>query len=423
MQISEGRWTIWRVGLLVALCIGSVIVRWAGLLTWLTVGAVLLRGEFWPQLNKRWALAFTTGALTLLTFFIIRTALTVPPDVQKKIREFGGMSEGTEQPIVATADPTVAAKPPIFNPTDAGIKGLIGRAKNWGNWFSYLLWQPFRLGASNAAVGVVALLVGWAVLVPLLVMLGVSFIRREWIWLALLIYSFALAMNWPHPNARYLVPIAPLLILGVFKGMDVIKQHYRSARVTMTSNVLLGYFVATLVLCNGALYACDACVARSNDFYNSYEAGLNRDLIYAAHWFNKHPPLDGQIAVCERYINLGRARISRLGLRSTTMLTGKAIVSVPFRYLKRGDPRNSTAFLAWCRSPEIGVKYYLYQPEVSPWRLFHFRVPWLQEAMSDAPATNTGAGWRLYEIPPEGSEAKRVSVGAAPGWPTRVPGL
>jgi hypothetical protein len=420
-QISEGHSPLWKCATLILLCVLAVTVRWAGLLTWLTVAAVLLRGEFWPRLERRWYVAFSSGLLTLITFLMIRSALTVSVEVQRKIREFGGTSESTEQVLPTKPGDITGTIYKWFNPDSRGLAGYLGRAKNFGNWFSYLLWQPFRLGRASGPVAALGLLVGWTVLTPLLTLMGRSFVTRQWIWLALMAYSFALAMNWPHPNARYLVPIAPLLVLGVFLGARAINEILCSPRVQMTTKVLLGYFVTTMVLCNGALYACDAWVARSHDFYEDYEAGLNSDLIDAAAWLNGHPPADGQIAVCERYTNLGKARISRLGLRATSMLTGKVIVSIPDNLVKSGDPRASKRFLKWAR--DNGVKYFLYQPDVSPWRLFHFRAGWLQELMSDKPAVNTGAGWRLYEIPADGDEARRIIVEPTPHWPTRIPGL
>jgi hypothetical protein len=86
-----------------------------------------------------------------------------------------------------------------------------------------------------------------------------------------------------------------------------------------------------------------------------------------------------------------------------------------------GDPHKSTIFLNWAR--DLGVKYLLYEPEVSPWRVFHFRMGWLQELLTHQPAIDTGAGWRLYRIPPIGDEAIRISLEAGEDWPTRVPGI
>jgi hypothetical protein len=365
-----------------------------------------------------------SGALTLALFVGIRFALSVPPDVQRKIRDFGGMTEGTEQPIVPTADGTLGKEYPLWTPAQGGWRGQVGRAIGWGDWLGWFLWHPLRMGRSNTLVGVVGRLIGWSVLALLIVQAINAWKIRDWVWPALVGYSLLLALNWGQPNARYLVPIAPLIILGVFLGVLSLRERMAdSRRAVLTLNVMLGYFVASIALCNGALWACDMYFARSGDFYESYEAGANSDLIYAAYWLNEHPPGDGQIAVCERYENMGTVKTSRLGLRATTMLTGKAIVSVPMKYLRSGDPRRNPNFLNWARSPDIGVKYVLYQPPVSPWRVFHFRVPWLQEAMTGEPAINNGACWRLYEIPPSGDEAVRISVRAVSNWPTRVPGL
>ena len=421
MQISEGKTSTWRGILLILLCVAAVAVRWAGLLNWLLVAAVLLSGELRPKLNDRWLRAGWTGLIVLLTFLTIRAALKVPPDVQRKIKEFGGAGEEVQTALVDKLDKNVAQIPVWLNPASGGIGGYVVRAVSWANWFSYLLWQPFRLGRSNALINAVSLLVGWTVLAPLLMLGWHAAKARQWLWPAVMLYSFMLAMNWPHPNARYLVPIAPLIILGAFKSFELIGRRIASPAGATTCNVLLGYFTASMLICNGTLYACDVWVARSTDFYASYEAGLNSDLISAGRWFIAHPPLDGQIGVCERYVNLGKPRISRLALRVTTMLTGKAIVSVPPKYQRAGDPRRNQHFLNWARS--LDVKYVLYQPEVSPWRLFHFRVPWLQEAMTGEPAIDAGAGWRLYEIPPLGDEAIRVRVEPTRNWPTHVPGI
>jgi hypothetical protein len=109
------------------------------------------------------------------------------------------------------------------------------------------------------------------------------------------------------------------------------------------------------------------------------------------------------------------------------------VVPVPDRYVKPrrvdgvqvygGDPRRNRDFLAWARS--IKVKYVLYQPDVSPWRVFHFRMGWLQKYMTGEPYEETTAGWRMYEIPPEGDAARTVVLDTAASrhWPTRVPGL
>ncbi|WP_428940942.1 hypothetical protein [Fontivita pretiosa] len=425
MRINEAgqhRSWWWRFPLLVLLCAASVWVRWAGIFTWLLVAAALYNGRLVPRWDRLMFTLLLSGAVTAATFFGLRYSLAsaIPQDKARLIKSWA--SDEPPTPIIARADATVAQAYRFFDPGGEGVGALFGRAGNWGQWFSYLLWQPLRLGWSNKFVGAVALLIGWIVLLPLLVHACWAATRAQWLWPAMLLYALALALNWPRPNARYYVPLAFLIVLGVFKGMQIIRQRFPADPVVAGCKVALGYFVASLLLCNGALWAVDLSVARSDNFYARYEAGLNRDLIQAARWLNDRAVQDGEIAVSEYYVNLGRGRISRLGLRATTMLTGKAIVSVPIRYTRQGaDPRRNSEFLKWARS--TGIKYVLYQPPVSPWRVFHFRMPWLQEAMTGEPAYDTGAGWRLYEIPPQGQEAIRVSIQYPDDWPTRVPGM
>lgn len=417
MQIREGRDSIARAILLLLLCCASVSVRWVGLGTWLLSGAILVQGGFLPLVNRHRVIAFCTGLATLLAFIGIRWALTVPPDVQRQIRNLGGAESAS---LTERVDSRVAVSYPIFNTDSRGIAGIIARAGGWGNWISYLLWQPMRMGSSGMAMGAVSLLCGTLVLIPLWIMGWKGLFQGQLLWPAMLFYSFGLALNWTGPNARYLVPIAPFIILGVFLGIRALRTRFGRPVIW---NTMLGYFVASLVICNGGLWAVDVAVARSDDYYANYEAGLNRDLIAASKWLIDNNAQDGEIAVSTRYVNLGNVRTSWVALRAPAMLTGKAIGVVDKTYVVNGDPYRSARFLSWARKKNY--KYVIYMPEVSPWRLFHFRVPWLQEAMTGEPAVDTGAGWRLYKIPPEGEgdEAKRISLTTTPNWPTRVPGM
>jgi hypothetical protein len=421
-QISEGKTTWWRGVLLVLLCGLAVVVRWAGLLSWLMVGAVLLKGEFWPRFNDRWIRAIATGIIAFGTLVTLRAALEVPPDVQKAIKEFGGTGEDSGA-VPDTTDKTLAASYPWWQQSK-GISGYFIRAATWGNWFSYLLWQPFRL--SNTLLTIMSLILGWMAIAAIAIVAWIGARSKQWMWLAILIYSLGLALNWSHPTPRYLVPIAPLIILGIFNGLAaapefISRWRFDRSKLQRICTVLFWCFVISYIACNGALYAVDVYVARSQKFYDVYEAGMDKDLIYACHWLNDHPPADGEIAVAEQYTNMGHVRPSPFGLRATAMLTGKALVSCKMRYTRTGDPRKNPYFLNWARV--LGVKYLLYQPEVSPWRVFHFRMGWLQKIMTHEEPVDTGAGWRLYRIPPKGDEAIRVSLDPYPNWPTRVPGM
>jgi hypothetical protein len=261
------------------------------------------------------------------------------------------------------------------------------------------------------------------------------------------LYAFLLAMSWPHPNARYLVPVAFLLLTSIWTGSTAIAQAWPAMATPRRPAIFL--FIFSYILCNGALYGIEVWAQRSRDFYATYEAGLNQDLISAGRWLsNHHVPTNEAIACIERYVNLSTsARTSKLGLRVTTMLTGRPIITIPKRYL-RGlppttapsgsvaaappttqpdyifdpDPAANPGFLAWARSNTI--RYYLYQPPVSPWRALHFRVAWLEERATHIPVVDTGAGWRLYKIPTTGPSALRVLPLPPVGdWPLSVPGI
>jgi hypothetical protein len=221
------------------------------------------------------------------------------------------------------------------------------------------------------------------------------------------------------------VIVATLFVALVLANL--LRKRLSERSIDRICSALLATFAVSLVLCNGALWAVDAYVARSRDFYTRYEAGLNKDLIAACKWLNEAHP-EAQVAISRRYYNMGRLKAnSELGTRIAAMLTDRSILRVPDNYVKAPgpeyvrDPRRNENFVEWAR--QLDIKYVLFQPKVSPWRVFHFRMAWLQARMSDDPIDDTGAGWRLYEIPPDGDAARRVQIPSAENWPTRVPGM
>ena len=140
---------------------------------------------------------------------------------------------------------------------------------------------------------------------------------------------------------------------------------------------------------------------------------------------------DGDLAVSEIYTNLGKRRISKAGLRAAVMLSDVVVKSVPDRV---GDDPMRGKFLASARSKH--VKWYLYQAPISPWRLWHFRVPaWLQKSLSHEEVPPESGGWILYRyVPPVNSFVPlpmsqvvtlvpgkwvKVDVPTSHHWPTR----
>jgi hypothetical protein len=385
---------------------------------------------------------FLSFIATMGTFMVWRSVLRVTPQQAAMIREAGGTEDSG---MDSRADAMTHQEYSWMNANDAGWRGYVARAFSWGDWFSYLFWQPFRFHAIKW-LNTVSVIAGWIVAAPLLYLVYRGISQRQWIWPAVALYAFLLAMSWPHPNARYLVPIAFLLLTSIWTGSSAIAKAWPAAQMPRKPAIAL--FVFSYVLCNGALYGIEVWAQHSRDFYGTYEAGLNQDLISAGRWLaNHHVPANEAIACSERYVNLSTsARTSKLGLRVVTMLTGRPIITIPKRYLKGlapatqpngqpvisapaapdfifdPDPVNNPQFLAWARSNTI--RYYLYQPPVSPWRALHFRVPWLEERATHMPVVDTGAGWRLYKIPPTGPCALRILPLPAVGdWPLQVPDI
>src|SRR5262249_51990757 len=124
------------------------------------------------------------------------------------------------------------------------------------------------------------------------------------------------------------------------------------------------------------------------------------------------------------YININKRRMSPTGLRMLTMMTGKATLQLPKKFT---DDR----FYKLPRAPEFRewlkrgrVRYYLEQPTDSPWRVWHFRMPWLQRYKTGEEPVDLGSGWQLYRCDGRQIPVHVAVPELAPSeYPTRVPGL
>jgi hypothetical protein len=195
-------------------------------------------------------------------------------------------------------------------------------------------------------------------------------------------------------NPRYLVPVAPLLVLGVIRGLE----HLRSTQSPWNGlwKFSLNAFVVSLVLINGALWGIDVYINHSSNFYARYRAGEMERLIASARYMREAGVKDGEIAVNVFYVNLGRQRPNGEGLRTMILLTDRAV---------RGGPSGCTGepnevLLRW--AAKYGVKYYLYRPPVSPWRALHFKLKRVQQILTGKDDIPDNPSWVLYEIKKSG---------------------
>jgi hypothetical protein len=246
--------------------------------------------------------------------------------------------------------------------------------------------------------------------------------RRRWIWLGAGLYTGGLAMSWNVVNARYYLPIAFLITLGIFLSAELLIGASAGVRVHRIGvRSLLAVFAASVILCNAATYAIEVSIARSGDFYQRYEAGMNQSMIAACQYLNALPadqqPRDREIAISQRYTNLGRSRALPSALRLAAMLTGKSFVTPRYRDTAV-SPAKGLAIRRWLRSR--GVRYYLWQPPISPWRVWHFRMGWLEKSRTGHTAEVDTSDWQLFRLERDGS-ATQLPVPKRCEPITRVP--
>ncbi len=466
VRIGEGRGRWGHVAGLVALSFLMVFTRWPGLFYWPVLAALAVGPHWRPAVGRRWAAVGLTFLVMAGGFWGVREGLlryaagsmTVDPDTGVITTDNGTVLDPEDQNSETKIIDVV---------TNAGGKiplplQYCQRFISAGEWVSDLMWPPLRFGAAVRAVGLFSGALGWATIGLLVATLCAGWRRGELLWAAVAAYCGTVVMVWPNPNARYLVPVAPFLLLGVilgcraagrwvasnppgrwaagflalaaaycivliaawgalrwpllpiyftpivplllFAGLLAIGNRSKSSTETRSAapfgaRLAVGLFVGTVLLNNAALWAVDVAVVHSSDYYGTYWGGLHASLVSACRYLQEHEPDDNAIAVSERYQNLGHSTYEPFGPRAATMLTDRVLRRMPRRYNR--PPNGSVT--AWVRNKH--VDYYLFQDRADPWVVWHFRLPaWLQRKLAGPPKVPAAApdeptgGWILYEL-------------------------
>ena len=442
LQISEGKRQWWRIAAVVFLAIAAVSIRWAGVLSMLLVVAALLDGQWKPKLNRQWLAAGLVILFSVGAFITLRQLLKPSAEQLKMAQDMMlGSGEDTgvaieDVPVTGTA--AQSAKAYELVPRGSFFDRLI----NWGRWYSWLFWQPFRAAGASKLLGTIATLTGWIILGLLTITTIVAAMQKRWLWLAASIYCAVLALGWTNVNARYFVPVAFLLTVGVLLAADQLALWLRESKWRKWIRCGAVAFIASVALCNGLLYLVEMSVARSPDFAHRYETGMNMSLVSAGEYLRSmpNPPKDGEIGVSGRYTNMSRARPSPFALRVTALITDRVIQTPRYKITDTApvsDIRNGKLLRNWMIADTDGkvkVKYYLWQPAISPWRIWHFRLGWYEKWQTGHTAEKDESRWRLYRIiekKPDPSQPGQppdirlveVTVPQLTHYPTRVPGL
>lgn len=449
-QITEMKPLHWRLALLCLLCAAMVTVRWAGLVNWILVGAILLHGEFWPRLNRRWASMILTGAVVGLTFFGLRhyqakifpsqlveqyerdvvqiadietTDALDAADAQSSAAEImdAEIADSDVEDVQSTLQPLnletevdidpesssedVDLEPRVPAPPKAQkMEGLLTRASGapalvpsraleMGLWWASLFWKPTYLAITVPLVSITANLFGW-VLIALYTWTAIVEARqRRWILLAALLLSLALVVRWPNLRPMYLMPMAPVLLYGIWRGVERLSKRLHRG---LLRTALAGTFwaaVASMVLVNVSLFAVDAWVAHSPDYYGRYFAGRAKDLLRVVDYLQDAKVKDREVGINPRYQNLNRFVPNGFALRNLNLLVDRTILEVPARIGNRVPDQ-----LVFSTARKMGLRYYIWRPPVSPWQLWHFHATAIQKRMTGVDEVKVNPTWVLYKI-------------------------
>jgi hypothetical protein len=406
MQIGEGKSLAWRLPALLILCIGMVMTRWAGLAAWAVVGAAIMSGKR-PVSVGRWVALLASFVVVVGTFGLTRFILsTLPPPPRTWV-----MESGKKGPKIPDEDTEGTVKMQSLL-TPRGLKSTLLSMANSGKWMSSLMWMPMYMGVTHGMVGIATNIIGWGLILLCAVVAWRDGKLGQWIWVGAFLYCAAMVFRVRVANPRYLVPVAPLLVLGVIRGLEYLK-----ASVTPWKSLWgfsLGMFVVSIVAVNGALWGIDVWINHSTNFYSRYRAGEMEKLIASADYMRERGVGDGEIAVNVFYVNLGRQRPNGEGLRTMILLTDRGVRGGPAGCA--GEPND--VLLKW--AARFDVKYYLYRPPVSPWRALHFKLKRVQQVLTGKEDIPENPSWVLYELKRGGAvkvelPQKMVEMGRVPG--------
>jgi len=394
MQVAEGRPWGWRAPALLAVCATMVLSRFAGLLTMPLLVAALLAGQ--PRFGswRPWVLAVLVCVVLVGSFFGMRSVLQWSAKryvsrtlEQARILE-AAVQSATEvdravltqrleamkcaEVAVESADRDTAVNDRMVGrAARAGLREYVRRGTVFGVWLSRLFWPPAEMGKTDQRLKQISNLLGWALLAPLLAGLPRAVRERQWIWAGLVAYCAVFVLVWPEPNGRHLVSAAPLLLLGLLKGLAVLIAWANRAWARHALRLLASLILGSILGCNLMIYAGEAYVSQSPQFHSLTLAGEHKELIAVCEHLNRQKLGDFELAVAQ---DTGYKQI----LRMSSFLTDRTILTAP----TAGRPTAKT--FAWAQTN--GVRYYLCRPPRTPRRIWHLRLE------------DGGAYLELYEL-------------------------
>lgn len=419
LQIAEKRRLSWRVPLLLAICVGLILVRWAGILILPVLASILLTGQVRPKWNRGWIVAISVAAVLAASFAVTRK-------VMEKYSQARVDASVTAIASGTTTGPKIPVTPVTNLPAAKGAKkGLpmyFSRFGSGGEWVSRLLWPPAALGRTMWPVRMVSNTVGW-ILTSILVLWIIRNLKsRQWIWLGMALYCGALIFGWSRPVGRYYAPMAPLILLGLWKAIEALPEllgRLRAKVSARTSAILAAVLLASCGITNGAIWCLGVRVAQSKDFVSETLAGEYQEMLSVAGFMNDMHIRDDQVAVSVRFSDPNRGNDPSWTLRTLHFLSNRTFVVIP-------DKVNTQKAMAkWAAAQ--GSRYVLTRPPRLVTRIWHFQMPALARVWNkifgraDQPAVATPI--KLAAQPVSQPSTRAISFGPRQGpghWAVRM---
>lgn len=393
LQIAHGRSRFgWRLAGLLVFAFLAAMTRTAALTTLPLLFAILLAGSFWPGMHRKTLAAFLCGVVVLGGIIGWQWSMHVTPDQ-----------------IDPRYDTMLTGQYNFFNPPETQtfiemVDVYALRVSRLGRFSMSLFLDPIaRSGSTQNVLNIV----GWFGLIVFGVFAIEQARRRQWLWLMVIAFIAAISLNWPNPPTRYLLPIAPLLLLGTIFGTAQLLRRVPSlpARYGLLGLSCAG--AAMIALYNVALYTVELRTARSSNFPIDYQGGMYASLPAVADWINEHASHSKDIAITQASPN--RRLFTHGHMRAFHFLTNRPIVLLPAKH-----SRELTATVGkYCSRRNIGI--YLFQPAYKPYSALRDLVnrppepvpPWEVHIIRD------GRARRLMDLPLE-----KTAITEVPGLET-----
>lgn len=404
-QINENKPAGWRIPLLVLLCASMVVVRYAGLLLMPLIVCALAGGQIRPRVNRQWLAIVLACAMSVAAFVGFRRALRDHAVRMQAQAATAAQREKVEEAL--QLDSKISTGVWGQRPT-----AYLRRARLTGHWMSLLFWPPVILGQMSTIPKLAVNTLGWVLILLFASHLPSTVKKRQWIWPGLLFYVLLLPVLWGRPVARYYAPVAPLLLLGICRGIEAMGRPAKSAVANRLTRAATGLFLISVGVCNLSILAVSAWIARSGNFHDVCLAGEYGDVLRLAKYLNQRAAHDGRVGVCVQYHDLRRKTAGSWVYRMLVLLSSRQISMAPKQMAKGAD---DAQLLAWARSE--GVRFVVTRPEHRVRRVWHFRLPLMRASVQD----RNVPFYVLGEVTDDGMV--RVELPAISSGLKRVPGL